>query len=211
MEARVAEQFAASTRGHVLTVFRDDGLYRHLSFTDVPGVSAWAWTVVTWPGGLTIDGWHTFTFTGHGDLLARFRATRRDGGPDPAAWAQAAVAGETRGYSPDVLTAWVQRETARYEAQCPGLGAAAGNAFAGLNAPATVHDARARLDDFFYEPGVGNGESFRFDRHQAELHDWSESFVWACHALAAVMTAYDQAAAAEDIVWVTGATGTPRS
>jgi hypothetical protein len=211
-----AEGFTQATEGHVLVVRHDQGLYRHLSFAS-PHTGQPAWDVVTWPGGLTVYSTpgmdSVFTFTGVGrpgpgrpvyaDLFEWFRATSVSGAPNPDLWDYGVSAGVTGEYSPGTLAAWVQAETARYEDECPGLSEMARNEFAGLNAPATEHDALVRLEEFAYprpgeneDPGEPQGQSFWFDADDAVMEDWAPDFLHACHAVLAVISAYDQASAA---------------
>jgi hypothetical protein len=54
-EAMVGERFANDTREHVMTVLKDDGLYRHLRFAR-PDTYCYGFDIVTWPGYLAFVG-----------------------------------------------------------------------------------------------------------------------------------------------------------
>ena len=68
----VAADFKTHTTDHVLTVVRDDGVYRHLRCRQ-PGTSMWGWDIITWPGYLTITGeLDEWVFTRELDMLRDF-------------------------------------------------------------------------------------------------------------------------------------------
>lgn len=54
-EAKALSRFTEETRDHVMTVLRDDGLYRHLKFS-APGTNMYRFDLVTWPGYLAVIG-----------------------------------------------------------------------------------------------------------------------------------------------------------
>lgn len=50
----VFKQFQKDVKNHSLTVLRDEGVYRHLRFSD--GTSVYRFDIITWPGSLCISG-----------------------------------------------------------------------------------------------------------------------------------------------------------
>ncbi|MEW1548358.1 hypothetical protein [Streptomyces tsukubensis] len=91
-EARVAAHFANDTSTHKLTVHREDGVFRHLEFTGLSGISRIR--LVTWPYNLLVTGSHgSYHFERFGpdteDMLNWIRGSR----PDPNSWASKLVNG----------------------------------------------------------------------------------------------------------------------
>ena len=97
----IAERFARETAKHRMTVLHDDGLYRHLRFTEMHLCNDAEWRttngfywfdLITWPGSLTINGdCGTYTFSRITDMFEFFRGY----GINPQYWAEK-VQGETR-------------------------------------------------------------------------------------------------------------------
>lgn len=64
--------FATETAEHVLTVVRDDGVYRHIA-CGKPGTMIYAWEIITWPGHLAITGdLGSYIFQRVDDMLRNF-------------------------------------------------------------------------------------------------------------------------------------------
>jgi hypothetical protein len=85
--ACTAERFAEDTKGHVLTVERDEGLQRHLQFKR-PGDRAYWFDIVTWPGVLVLHGdMGTYVFSRIADMFDFFRRDG-DGRINPSYWAE---------------------------------------------------------------------------------------------------------------------------
>lgn len=51
----IKEQFERDTKNHSMEVLMDNGLYRHLKFTN-NGSSVYRFDIITWPGYLTVAG-----------------------------------------------------------------------------------------------------------------------------------------------------------
>lgn len=67
--------FTTGTAGHEMTVFREDGVYRHLRFRTPDNGFYW-FDLITWPGYLTITGdMGTYTFNRNEDMFAFFNGT----------------------------------------------------------------------------------------------------------------------------------------
>ncbi|MGC0252653.1 hypothetical protein [Pseudactinotalea sp. Z1748] len=83
------EQVRRNTAGHQLRVLHDEGLYRHLRFTE-PGTSIWHFDVITWPGHLSTAGdvGAGFTFSRAPNMLAFFDTGQPDGHINADYWAE---------------------------------------------------------------------------------------------------------------------------
>ncbi len=91
-EARAAAHFANDASTHKLTVHREDGVFRHLEFTGLSGMSRIS--LVTWPYNLLVTGSHgSYHFERFGldteDMLNWIRGSR----PNPNSWASKLVNG----------------------------------------------------------------------------------------------------------------------
>lgn len=68
------QRFLADTAEHTMEVMHDDGLYKHLRFTN-NGSWHYRYDIITWPGFLTLDGdMGTWTFSRLPDMLDFFRS-----------------------------------------------------------------------------------------------------------------------------------------
>ncbi len=73
-------EFLQDVASHKMTVVREDGLYRHISFGR-PGSSTYRFDLLTWPGHLCYTGdMGTFVFQRLDDMLQFFRTDRREDG-----------------------------------------------------------------------------------------------------------------------------------
>lgn len=77
------KQFEGETSEHVITIIKDDGLYRHIRLGRPGNGSIWSWQLITWPGYLTIvgdigDGW---TFSRLEDMFEFFESSSGDINP----------------------------------------------------------------------------------------------------------------------------------
>lgn len=80
-EQQALIDYRSETKNHSLEVLRDDGLYRHLKFSE-SGSNIYRFDLVTWPGYLTICGdMGTYTFSRDPDMFIFFRD--ETGGDDP--------------------------------------------------------------------------------------------------------------------------------
>lgn len=92
-EQDALSDYQEHTADHSLTVLRDDGEYRHLSFSH-NGSNIYRFDLITWPGYLTICGdMGTYTFARIRDMFSFFRDDREGDAPtiNPSYWAEKLV------------------------------------------------------------------------------------------------------------------------
>lgn len=95
---QVLNRFINDIRDHQLTVLRDDGLYRHLSFGR-PGSNSYRFDLVTWPGYLCVTGdCGTWTFSRIPDMFDFF-SMKNTAVINPGYWAEKICAGAGGGRS----------------------------------------------------------------------------------------------------------------
>ena len=72
------ERFFKDTESHSMKVIRDDGVHRHLSFSD-NGSCFYKFDLITWPGSLCITGdCGTYVFSRLEDMFNFFRMKKND-------------------------------------------------------------------------------------------------------------------------------------
>jgi hypothetical protein len=103
----IAARFARDTARHEMTVLHDDGLYRHLRFSNPEHGSIGAFELITWPYNLVAKtGWvFHFDIDATEDMFDLFRRTSFAGQINPGYWSEKVRAGrdEIKGYDPDLL------------------------------------------------------------------------------------------------------------
>lgn len=189
-----AAAFAGATAGHVLEVRHDYGAYKHvrgaaldhplypIDVHAAPGMV----TAVT-PGG----GW---SFCGPGDVLAWLRASlAANGGQlDAVKWAEMVGGRPVRAYSAERFAALIREELDVLDVSRPGVVAAWEEHVDGVlgHSMATAQDARYALEAFTF--GGPGPVLLPDDVDWEEALDWDPSYVWACHAIAWALGAYDR-------------------
>lgn len=174
-------QFKASTIGHELHTFHDDGLYRHLRVA-APGTSIWHWDIITWPGHLCIDGdiGDGLVFSRDPDMIDFFakglRSTFSDGAPwiDVRYWAEKLSRGSksVKTYSPEVFLrhvgeALTDRDATPAETQ----------EFMAAAEYVAEHEYDAR--EWLEAERRAVGDTWEWD-----LTDWDHHFLLSCYAIA---------------------------
>lgn len=119
------KNFLEDVRNHGMIVRRDDGVYRHISFS-APDTSNQAFELVTWPGVLCYHGdMGTYVFTRIRDMFQFFRKREntliRDGESlhiNPHYWGEKLVATDrsdgTKTYDPDLARKRVMEYVEEY-------------------------------------------------------------------------------------------------
>lgn len=85
--SKAREDFLRETINHTMKVRRDEGLYRHIEFSD-GGSSVYRFDLITWPGYLTICGdMGTWTFSRTADMF-EFFGGNFEKGVNPRYWGE---------------------------------------------------------------------------------------------------------------------------
>ncbi|MDT3432312.1 hypothetical protein ROV94_15700 [Stenotrophomonas maltophilia] len=118
-------RFEKDTAEHQMEVLLDNGLHRHLKFSNA-GSSVYRFDIVTWPGYLSISGdMGTSVFRRMPDMLEFFRNDqRKDDAPDvlrinPGYWAEKCVAndGERKKFDESLFEQVVREHFDHYMAE----------------------------------------------------------------------------------------------
>ncbi len=209
----IAARFARETAGHKMTVLHEDGLYRHLVFTD-PKNSFYWFELITTPGQLVFSGdGESFVFRRLTDMFKFFRSGLRRNGSieiNPQYWSEKLTSDRdsVMGYQEDLFVK-VLWEQANYLIECEYVKPAQVDRFrqaikddiveGGLHS--TADEAYRTVEEFeFY-----NDASKEFDyRHEADVRfeeawewfnatkDYDWWFLWACHAIVTGIARYDR-------------------
>lgn len=84
------DRFLKDIVNHTMSIVRDDGVYRHLIFSN-NGSSIYRFEIITWPGYLAYTGdMGAFVFTRVEDMFSFFRSSRKEINPDY--WSEKVVA-----------------------------------------------------------------------------------------------------------------------
>lgn len=88
------EQFLKEVSEHVMTIFKDDGVHRHIRFGK-PGTSCMHFDLITWPGYLCYTGdMGTYVFTRLRDMFEFFRRSDNSYRIDYRYWAEKCAAAD---------------------------------------------------------------------------------------------------------------------
>ena len=190
-EQQIADRFRGDVARHAMRVLHEDGLYRHVRFSNNPrGYGEYWFDLITWPGSLTIRGDYgdAYTFSRERDMFPFFRSRR--GGINAHYWAQKLDRGthSVKTYSEDLFRQLVVEhfvDSVRWSDAPHGLGKAIRAEI--LNQDLTdEREARDLLESFEYE-------GFEFhDVWEWSFGDWDRSFLWACHAIVWGIGRYDK-------------------
>ncbi|MEU1221320.1 hypothetical protein [Streptomyces microflavus] len=193
--AEIKQRFAAED--HVLTIQRDDGLYRHLVI-EKPKSPGTRCEVVTWPGALAITGYTgSHILRRDDDMIAFFRTCMSSGiawDADPRFWAEkvqphGADSGLVLSYAGDRVVAHIKEAAAEAEADYPGLVAEVEEKLLSRYSTAdldTEGGVKAALDTFEFE-------GFRFDYGGWEFTEYTYWFLYTCQVIAWTVAQYDAA------------------
>lgn len=192
-------QFTSETTDHALTIHHDDGLYRHLTMAR-PGVLMWSWSVVTWPGYLSVVGdigrgyiWHR-----EADMLAWADTTRYQPYSDGAPVIQADY--------------WAEKLTNACQASARQFDSAVFLRLVGSHLAETEHDdAGTLLAEASAAAASGDEHAAREWLHDTEAFDGSDCWEWnltsfdrhyllACYALATTIQAFRRAQAEHALI-----------
>lgn len=192
-EAEVRERFEREASNHRMRVFRDDGLYRHLRFSQ-PGTWAYGYDLITWPGQLAIAGdCGDYTFARVSDMFKFFRS---DGGQiNPHYWSEKLTNPDmrdgTRKFAPEKfeprVMEWYAEHVESYEDDDGLREALEEQLFGWHDEPYSRDDAIARLGEFEH-----NGTRI-YEPYDWTLTDWDWQFLWCCWGIVQGIAQYDWA------------------
>ncbi len=181
--------FLKDVAQHQLTIYRNEGLYRHLRFRR-PGTMCMHFDILTWPGYLCYTGdMGTFVFRRLEDMLVFFRK----GVHDPAFridlryWAEKVEASDKHDGITEFSAESFKAEVKDYFEQAteesekwPATRRAAlwseieDQLFSSLDD--SEHHAWSALHDFEHD-------GFRFTDWERDCRVYTQRFLWCCHAL----------------------------
>ena len=199
----IAERFRRETANHAMKILHDDGLYRHLLFTDQTPGQSWCYRfdLITVPGALVFKGdGESFVFGSSEPDLFEVFVRSATYGLNPSYWAQNLTSSRAaaKSYSLERFTDRVAEELKDEESRYPGVTEAwtrwLKDGDGSWYDTAYEISARFALRDFRYEPVGSEGKPFRFqDVDDWKLHDWDWWYLWACHAIVWGIGQYDKA------------------
>lgn len=101
------ERFLSDVSKHSIEVLKDDGVYRHLKFTN-NGSQVYRFDLITWPGYLCICGdMGEQVFSRVNDMFTFFRSESDDLKINTGYWAEKSRAGEVSVFSGDMFEEWL--------------------------------------------------------------------------------------------------------
>lgn len=202
MNQPTEQSFLKDVADHLMTVLRDDGVYRHIRFKQ-PGTNCMYFDLMTWPGFLCYSGdMGCYVFRRLEDMFEFFRTDRLhqpDRGQtlfiNPSYWAEKVEAEErnegVKKYSADKFRRKIEEWTVE---ACKEV---------------DVSDAerlRQEIDECVLcnadegeQVAMGSAIGFEFEGNsvfqdfwEADLKEYTYRFIWCCYALAWGIQRYDQ-------------------
>lgn len=197
MNTPTEKEFLGHVAAHQMEVIRDDGLHRHVRFRE-PGTFNRYFDLITWPGSLCYTGdMGTFVFSRIPDMFQFFRSDYADNKLhiNTGYWSEKLEAADRRSggnaqeYSPDRFREQVKHwldsgeasRAARKAAKEQVLSRADDGEFWAMQAAVDFEHEGFRLSDFW----------------EANLREYTYSFVWCCYALVWAIKQYDTHKVAE--------------
>lgn len=106
----ILERFQKDVDSHEMEVLHDDGLYRHLRFSN-GGSSIYQFNITTWPGYLCISGdMGCFVFSRVRDMFGFFRGEDGQLGINPGYWMEKVQAGAGSEVAREICTEWDEED-----------------------------------------------------------------------------------------------------
>lgn len=151
----IAARFARDTASHQMTVLHDDGLYRHLRFTNPQRGEYW-FDLIALPHNLIFRGdgeSYVFSIFPTKDLFDLFRKSSYKGGINPQYWSEKLTSDRdsVTKYSQDLFNEQVAGDLKGAEGDYPGVTEAWSEKVDGFLAEFNTeyeHGARTALDEF---------------------------------------------------------------
>jgi hypothetical protein len=192
--SEIAARFARDTASHTMTVLHEEGLYRHLRFTNPETDGRAPFELITWPYNLVVKTGWTFHFDidATPDMFVLFRKTAFPGEINPGYWSEKVRAGrdEIEGFDPNLFEEQVKQhvvEAIRNGDAPRGIGAEVARDIFEWGDIAHEAGARKELDDFRYG-GWTFGETWEW-----KFCDYTPGFLHSCHAIRRGIDLYDAA------------------
>ena len=191
-----AARFEGDIATHQVVILRDDGVYRHIRFKR-PTTMCMHFDLVTWPGYLCYSGdMGCFVFARLDDMFEFHRRPPGKLSIDYRYWAEKLQASNKNGgheeFSEELFRAALASDLDDY---CEGMEPGAAQALR----DEVAREVLPNLEDGHYsavQAAMGfshNGRHPFCDFWDHRLMDHQHGFVWACHAIAWGIAAYDAA------------------
>lgn len=179
--------FADDVSAHVMTVLRDDGVYRHLRFGR-PGSSMMSFDIITWPGRLAYTGdMGCYVFERLPDMFQFFR-----GGLSLDYWAEKVVAVDRHDllvqFSEAAFTAWVMEALNDLDVEDDERDELRRRVVAEVLSLGDEYSMREALDAFLDD----YGENVFTDTFECRGMALCGRFLWCCQALSWAIDRYDR-------------------
>lgn len=183
------ERFLKDVSNHSINIVRDDGVYRHLIFSN-NGSSIYRFDIVTWPGYLAYAGdMGSFVFTRTEDMFSFFRNSRKE--INLSYWSEKVVAQNKHDGVEEFSIEEFRENVLRRVRSWLSLDDGQDIPSDMLNEIQPLLDAEDMID------AVENIRDFRSDK--IDFNDWWEfdnnvytrSFIWCCYAIVWGIDLYD--------------------
>lgn len=185
------QDFLWDVRDHVLTIELDQGVHRCL-LLGRPGSSAYHYRLVTYPGGLLINGdMGDYSFSRTRDMFGFFRDSEMTNKINPGYWHQKLRACEKTSppkvFSEDKFKAAVNLDIEDWEVRLGDAEKIREEVHDGLLSRGISHTQEAYEAVRDFEASDGN----HFQDFEADLRDWDHHFPWALRAIVWGIKQYD--------------------
>lgn len=188
----VGDRFQRAVRAHEMTVVRDDGLYRNLTFK-APSTYNNHFHITTWPGYLAMTGDSgSYVFARLPDMFQFFRGSDIN----PGYWAEKLLAVDRHSgyheFSQDAFRDAIKSDFEGWDFDSDEEKIAAWDELQNSDlsedsSPESIDDAMTRAMD--YKCAVSGNRFTDFWEH--DLKDYTFRFLWCCHAIRWAVDQYD--------------------
>ncbi len=183
-------QFQRNTKDHSMEVLRDDGLYRHLKFSN-NGSSIYRFDLITWPGYLAVAGdMGEYIFSRVPDMFQFFRG--EPGGINTGYWAEKCLAVDRHngieGFDEDVARQRVKEALeSHYEDEPEKLKEGLAKADEDIN----YSEGEVRFYDSCMNYETPEGRCPFDGGEMPDCKEYSLAFVWVLYAIVWGINQYD--------------------
>jgi hypothetical protein len=188
MREPTLDQFLKDVANHRMTVKMENGLYRHLRFSQANTNNLW-FDLVTWPGVLTIHGdMGTWIFSRTEDMFGFFRDEKKMR-INPGYWAEKLQLGSIRGgddnakeWSMETLQKQVVEHLEYYDLEGPDKDALLGEVKESILRCEDKYEAHMAIRNFSCDLPEHGKFSFELCEFPSGK-DWSCHFIWCLYAI----------------------------